>query len=158
MKDSYLKTLKRLFVYIILLSSFLNNACLNRGQPVVNEISSNQLVGNWKITDESIKFLISENAFVKNQKTTLLLLENGEFELKNMPDCWTDNFGECHGNTTSFNGKWSINQRATLDNWLRLKENSHVYIIPITQRNNIIQLVFTFGDPDRGREIFLTKE
>lgn len=151
------------FKYIFLLIIGLSSACfLNYYTPVTGNLSNEELIGIWKPTDDSIAFLRKENICCEDKEIKLTLFADNTFEFVNVPDCWTNDFGECKGANFSYKGKWAINQRKNSGNWLYLNEKdavySKTYAIPLIKRKGKIQIVIVFGDSDSGREIYLTKE
>jgi hypothetical protein len=149
--------------YLFVLLFTFSSACfLNSYTPATGNLLNDELVGEWKPTEESIAFLRKENICCEDKEIKLTLSVNNTFELKNMPDCWRNDFGECRGAIFSYKGTWSINQRKGSDNWLHLfvQDSSQrgIYALPIIKRKGKIQIAFVFGDPDDWREIYLTRK
>jgi hypothetical protein len=114
------------------------------------------LVGGWKATEDSIRFLMAENICCPDKEIKLTLFNDKTFELKNMPSCWTSDFKNCAMTTFNYKGTWSTYKREK-STWLHLSDKSMIYAVPFINRSEKIQIVFGVGDPDSGKEIYLTK-
>lgn len=157
------KTERYFFKWLLILILTFSSACFfNYYTPVMGNLSEDELIGIWKPTDDSLAYLRKENICCEDKEIKLTLSADKNFVLTNIPDCWRNDFGECKGVTFSYKGMWSIYKRYNTDNWLHLavKEGSQrgIYAVPLIKRKGKIQIVFVFGDPDEGREIYLTKE
>jgi len=125
--------------------------------PLKGNLSNNELVGDWKPTDDSVTFLKKYGICCENKEIKLTLSADNSFVLTNMPDCWANSSGECKGETFSYKGDWEIYHDKSY-NRLHLKEISVIRSIPLVIRKGTTQIVFTFGDADEGREIYLVKQ
>ena len=139
----------------------LNFSCFHNSYTNVSEqLLETDLVGEWKITEDSIKFLTAENICCPDKEIKLTLFNNKTFELKNMPSCWTSDFENCEMTSFNYKGTWSIYKREKSTR-LHLNEKDNVqsktYAVPFIKRTNTIQIVFGVSDPDDGREIYLSK-
>jgi hypothetical protein len=134
----------------------------NRYKPVTEFVSSNDLVGIWRLTAESRDFLKSEQICCPGEPTQLTLRVDKTFQLENAPDCWWQDSESCKG-ALSFDGTWEVLVQGESDDsvWIALKaitdgkENTH--LVPLRQDKERHLISFGFGDPDRGRAIYLSK-
>lgn len=158
--------------YIIIINSFLKlllitivifsySCAFNFYTPLTDDLSNESLIGEWKLTEDSIVFLKKENLWKQNEEVRLTLKGNTTFELINIPDCWRNTIRNCSGTGLSYRGKWSINKYENSDKWLHLVENdagyNKTYAVPIIKRKGKILIAFVLGDPDAGREIYFEK-
>lgn len=152
---------KKTYQYFFLLTALFFDGCMsNFYVPSSGSLLKSTMSGKWVPTEDSISYLKNEHVCCEDKPIMLLLSENNSFSLSNMSECWKNAFGECKNGIISIKGTWSIYQRENLDNWLHLRVDDpapgYIYAIPIIQRKGRTEIVFAFGDPDRGREIYLT--
>lgn len=152
-------TPKLLLNGFIFLLTFITVACLSPYAPVTEELANEQLIGEWKPTEESLDFLKKENENYAGLEIKLILSADNKFVLKNIPDCFRDNFGKCKGGYHSLNGKWKILVRNDSVKDLALYDESlnTTFAIPLSKKQGKLQIIFVFGDPDSGRAIYFTK-
>jgi len=140
-------------VIIIIIHLFWLSGCNTN---IGRKLSENELIGEWKITEDSVEFLQKNNICCSNKETKLALSDDGKFNLTNMPSCWMNDFGSCGSRTFDFEGTWSIDKTENNSNTMLLKGLT-VRGVSLIKKNGKVQMVFDFGDPDSGRGIYLSK-
>ena len=135
----------------------LNFGCLSKFYTKIDrKLSEAELVGEWKATEDSIEFLQNNNICCADKEIKLTLSNDGKFTLTNMSSCWLDDFGTCVSRTLDFEGTWSIDKTEKNSNTLFLK-GLRTDALSLIKRNDKVEIVFWFGDPDAGRAIYLSK-
>ena len=144
---------------IIFTFIFICSCQINSYTSISEDLANESLMGEWKLTEDSISTLKRENLWDQNLELKLILKENNSFELKNIPNCWTNTIQGCSKSGLYYSGKWSINKDEDSSKWLHLDDVSSntVHAIPIVKRNGRILILFTLGDPDGPNKIFLEK-
>ncbi len=66
------------------------------------------LVGIWVPDQSSLEARRRKGGYDASIQTNLVLKADGTFELANMPDWWSDKFGESHKGFESYSGNWTV--------------------------------------------------
>lgn len=104
---------------------------------------NSEIVGIYKLSDDSRDFLEARNYKKDNYKLTLL--SNGEFEFKNAPDMIFDTWGESNKKLLNRNGIWNVSCAESYDCLIELQG---VCVVPLTIKDNRLSIPITIGDGD----------
>lgn len=152
--------------YFFLSLALLLSGCMNNGiewsELTFTRKKPNQaeLIGTWVPTAATIKDLKDRGGYAIS-KHELILRADGSFSMVNMPDWWTDSFGQSKKGFESGSGKWQLYQdrdpwtvwaieldfpKFTVPNAIHLRRQKPPYLIHIT-----------VGDPDSGHAMLFEK-
>jgi len=111
------------------------------------------LVGTWIPTANTIKDMKERGGYaISNHELTLQV--DGSFTMTNMPDWWTDGFGESKTNFVSGSGTWELDEEKIVRNWkvwrIFLKSPEFGTSIHVRKQKPPYLIHITLGDPDSG--------
>jgi hypothetical protein len=88
--------------------------------------------------------------------TRLIFHANGDFELVNMPDWWSDGYGQSHGGFRSSAGTWKLARAA--DYWkIELSLPETIAQLKLLGQKPPYRMEAVLGDPDTGESMFFVK-
>ncbi len=138
----------------------LLSSCGGGYRPVKGNLSESELIGRWMVKAESEFYLRSNKIGSPDRNPVLVLEGNHEYRLDDIPLCWA-RFEECGEGVESFRGKWNLHRGPGNQIWLDLIDmgsgSPRLITIPLARQSGVLLAVFTFGDPDSGRTIFLQR-
>jgi len=118
-----------------------------------NRPEQTDLVGKYIPTTDTLQFIRSEGGY-EVIDISITLLQDGSFEMINMPDWWCEPFGESNGGFDSGRGKWQVAKR---QEWWVIEldfssENPPTGFtsVPLVGEIPPYRLWFYVGDPDSG--------
>jgi len=148
-------TVKCLAVAVLLIS---HAACFNSFLKS-ETVTRSEMVGSWVITEDSLALMKKERICCTKKKVRMILLENGSFELINMPDCFEDGFGRCSGRLLSRKGKWKLWRLNDSDRYsLLLIMSNNTSTTMSIRKGRDLYIGYVFGDADQSHSYFLMKE
>lgn len=129
------------------------------------------LAGTYRPTSESIKF-VKRSGYASIPNISIVLRDNGTFEMQNIPDMWIDDFGYSKGNFISGSGEWKLDSRAigSVSHWgitidFKYKEDSKpaekgegfYLMLDLMNQEPPYIIHMTIGDPDSGEALDFEK-
>jgi hypothetical protein len=108
------------------------------------------IVGSWVATDDTLREL-AHTAYSK-ARPTISLAVDGAIRMADIPDAWSDGFGDGKGALETFVGTWQLEENQ--DVWsvgIRRPEWGCGNCIAILGQSPPYRLFIHVGDPDVGR-------
>ena len=121
-----------------------------------------EMVGTYEMDEKSVAMLRSEKGYSTTDRSpSIQLLADGSLVIKDLPDCYTDGFGQSHGKYYQGNGKWKIEESdsgfgvslAIAPGGSLASGIYHASTIIIVGKKPPYSLWFGIGDPDQDEFI-----
>jgi len=90
-------------------------------------------------------------------QTRLTLKTDGSFELVNMPDWWSNDFGESRKGFDSYAGNWTVSKYDSKVWSLSLKSSSRTRFANLIGQSPPYRIDFIIGDADENQSMIFTK-
>jgi hypothetical protein len=115
------------------------------------------LVGIWVPDEATLQLMHQNGRYDTRVQPRLTLRADGSFELVNMPDWWTNNFGESHGEFESYSGNWLISKSGQVWN-VELRPPSGTRFAGLIGQSPPYRIDFTIGDADENESMIFEKQ
>ena len=109
------------------------------------------LVGTWTPNSDTLKEIRTRGHYPQAQHE-IVLRADGTFSIRNMPDWWTNGFGESGRTFSSFDGRWDLEEGK--DGWtiweIALRTPTFGTSINVYQQKPPYSLFIRVGDPNNA--------
>jgi hypothetical protein len=138
--------------------------CL-RPRPVWRELhftrskpAETDLIGTWRPSPDTLKDIRNRGKYPAAEHE-LILRPDHTFSMRNMPDWWSDGFGESHGKFESGDGTWELaSDKNVWQIWvLRLRFPRWSTSIHLYRQRPPYLIFVRVGDPDIGDAMFFER-
>ena len=124
-----------------------------RAKPAIENI-----VGTWIPTSDTLTYIRRKGGYpvVKHE---LIIRANGSFSMRNMPDWWSDGFGESKKGFESGDGVWRFRQDSNIWTiWLIELEFSYgISSVHLYKQGPPYLIFIRVGDPNNGEAMFFER-
>jgi hypothetical protein len=145
-------------VLLLALMSFSCTVWHRRPPLTTAEPNRAVFVGTWLPDASTLKDLHSKGGYASSVKTSLVLRNDGTFELSNMPDWWSTPTSESHGKFDHYSGNWSISQRNSHLWQLTLVSTEVARVVDLFDQTSPYRIAFRIGDPDNNQWMIFEKQ
>ena len=142
-----------------LLTALLLTACTSHPS---EKPSIAEMVGTYGMDAKSVAMLTNEKGYsTTHVSPSIQLFADGSIAIKDLPDCYTDGFGQGHGKYLQGSGKWEVEKSdfgygitVTVSPGGSLASGFyHASSIIIVGKKPPYSLRFSIGDPDQDEFI-----
>jgi hypothetical protein len=145
-------------VLLLALMSFSCTVWHRRPPLTAVEPNTADFVGTWVPDAPTLKEMQSKGGYASTIKTSLVLRNDGTFELSNMPDWWSTATSESHGKFDHYSGNWSISQQDSHFWHLTLVSTEVARVVDLFGQNAPYRMAFRIGDPDNDQWMMFDKQ
>ena len=118
-----------------------------------------ELVGVWTPTKDTL-LDIRERGHYAEAEYYIELRADSSFLFHNIPDWWSDGFGESHGKLETFTGTWDVTEDSNI--WkiwnITLSTSKFITSIHLYRQKPPYQLFIRVGDPNQGDAMLFEKK
>jgi hypothetical protein len=126
---------------------------LTRAKPEMSDI-----IGVWVPDKATRDYMRDKGRYDTNLETKLILEENSEVKIVNMPDWWDDGFGESYRKMQSEQGRWGLYQSPGSKFWeIRMALSSGTKFMNLLGQKQPYKMFLYIGDPDSGEVMTFTR-
>lgn len=135
-------------------------SCCACDQVVMREPATRDLVGTYRLTDESRRFLRGTKKYASLPEGSIEIGPESVIHVRELPDCAIDPFGHTGGSFVSGQGEWQLKKESlgySLD--LKIADGGSIprgfYVGWVTLRGGPphYELEIIVGDPDSGERL-----
>ena len=149
---------------LLALCLLMTSACLNNGIEwseltfTRTRPSDKDLVGTWTPTSETFQNMKASGGYAIS-KHELTLSADGTFSMLNMPDWWSDGFGESHKQLESGRGTWRVAEAKNVYTIyvVNLLFPTGSVTVHVSRQRPPYLLHIILGDPDSGHYMLFEK-
>jgi hypothetical protein len=108
-----------------------------------------EVLGTWTPDRKSMDDIRNRGRYT-NIHPTIALRADGTFSIRDMPDWWSDGFGESHGTVEKLEGKWKLEAKKEVwDVWVvSLQTSNLVTSVHLYRQKAPFALFIGIGDPN----------
>lgn len=122
------------------------------------EPKKTDLVGIWVPDQSSLQAMRQKGSYDTSVQTNLVLKGDGTFELTNMPDWWSSDFGESRKGFETYAGNWTISKFGDKFWTVSLKSSFGTRFANLIGQAPPYRVDFIIGDADENNSMVFVKQ
>jgi hypothetical protein len=121
------------------------------------EPKKTDLVGIWIPDEATLQAMHQRGGYDTSAQTRLTLKTDGSFELVNMPDWWSNDFGESRKGLDNYAGNWRVSKFGKV--WaVELRPVSGTRFANLIGQSPPYRVDFIIGDADENQSMIFIKQ
>jgi hypothetical protein len=116
------------------------------------------IVGVWIPDQATREYMRTKGGYDTSLETRLILEDDGDVKVLNMPDWWGNGFGVSKGSMQSEQGNWRLYQSPGSGSWeVRISLPSGTKFMSLLGQKPPYNIFLYVGDPDSGEVMTFTR-